>query len=158
MKKHWKYLQYVLRHKWYVFLECAKFGLYWQGITHDWSKFLLSEWIPYANYFYGDSETKKHGYYNPSTSTYEFNLAWLKHQHRNPHHWQYWMLKMDEEEDDILTMLDKYRKEMLCDWIGASRAQGFGNDIIDWYMKHEKDIHLHPETREWVEYQLGFLP
>ncbi len=31
----------------------SEIGLIWQGITHDWSKFLPSEWIPYAEYFYG---------------------------------------------------------------------------------------------------------
>lgn len=48
-----KYLGYLLRHKWYVGIECFKRGLYWRGIKHDWSKFLPSEFVPYANYFYG---------------------------------------------------------------------------------------------------------
>jgi len=53
MKKYLQYLSYVLRHKWHVSLECFHHGLYWRGITHDLSKFLPDEFIPYARYFYG---------------------------------------------------------------------------------------------------------
>ena len=53
MKPHWIYLQYVLRHKWYVFQECLKYGLIWEGIVHDLSKFRPSEWFPYVEFLYG---------------------------------------------------------------------------------------------------------
>lgn len=52
--KHWKYLKYVVRHKWYVFLACRQLGVpLWQSIIHDWTKFLPREWFPYVRYFYG---------------------------------------------------------------------------------------------------------
>jgi len=54
MSKYILYLKYIIRHKWYVGIECFKMGVYWRGITHDLSKFLPSEFIPYAKYFYGD--------------------------------------------------------------------------------------------------------
>ena len=31
MRAHLAYLSYVLRHKWYVLLECAKLGILWRG-------------------------------------------------------------------------------------------------------------------------------
>jgi hypothetical protein len=40
-----KYLNYLLRHKWYVGIECFKKGLIWRGLVHDLSKFLQ------ANFF-----------------------------------------------------------------------------------------------------------
>lgn len=54
MKKYFKFLQSLLKHKWFVFLECCKLGIPWLGIIHDWTKFLPSEFIPYAKWFYGD--------------------------------------------------------------------------------------------------------
>ena len=52
MGKHLKYAGYVFRHKFYVALACFKQGLYWRGLTHDMSKFLPTEWTPYAEFFY----------------------------------------------------------------------------------------------------------
>jgi len=37
--RYLKYLKYLLRHKWFVMLECFKEGLFWLGLTHDLSKF-----------------------------------------------------------------------------------------------------------------------
>ena len=57
---YYKYLQYVIKHKYYVMIECFKVGLYWRGLVHDMSKFRPSEFIPYARYFYGDYPDAKH--------------------------------------------------------------------------------------------------
>lgn len=149
MNKHIKYLQYIFRHKWYVFLECCKCGLIWQGIIHDWSKFLLDEWIPYANYFYG-GDTRKDRFYTPSQGTSEFNYAWLKHQHRNPHHWQHWVLQEDDGGKFAMEMPSKYALEMVCDWRGAGKAQGH-NDTLDWYMRNKNKMILNEFTRNYVE-------
>lgn len=152
--KYIKYLSYVIRHKWYVFLECYKIGIFWQGIIHDLSKFLPSEFIPYANYFYGNDNKKrdKTGYYKPTdTGNKDFDFAWLLHQKRNKHHWQWWILPEDEGRIKILDMPLKYRKEMLCDWRGAGRAQGFGDNTKEWYEKNKDKMLLHKDTREWIE-------
>lgn len=149
MKKYIKYLQYVFRHKWFVFLECARFGLIWQGLTHDLSKFLPDEMIPYANYFYG-GDTRKDRFYTPSQGTEEFNYAWLKHQHRNPHHWQYYILQEDDGGKFPMRIPTKYIFEMVCDWRGAGRAQGF-SDTLGWYRANKDKMVLHPDTRQLVE-------
>ena len=78
MKKHWAYAKYVIRHKWFVFLEACKLGIVWLGLTHDLSKFRLDEWIPYANYFYGKRHNvrDKTGYYKPTdTGDKAFDFA-----------------------------------------------------------------------------------
>jgi hypothetical protein len=111
MKKHFKYLSYVIRHKWFVFLECCKYGIPLRGILHDMSKFKPCEWFPYVESFYGGPHKPLAEY-----STYEktnwwgvverecketidanFSRAWLHHQHCNPHHWQYWILRNDSD-------------------------------------------------------------
>jgi hypothetical protein len=148
MKKYISYFNYVFRHKYFVFVECLKYGLIWQGIIHDWSKFLPGEFIPYANYFYS-GDTRKDRFYTPSQGTDAFNRAWLKHQHRNPHHWQHWVLQEDDGNKFALEMPVKYAKEMVCDWRGAGRAQGF-NDTSAWYLRNKNKMVLHPKTRRLV--------
>ena len=52
-------------------------------------------------------------------------------------------------------MPDKYRREMLADWMGAGRALGKPN-TLEWYTANQGKITLHPETRQWIEEQLGY--
>lgn len=148
--KYLKYLSYVFRHKWFVFLECCKVGLIWRGIIHDWTKFLPNEFFPYVNHDF-ERERDETGYYKPTdTGDLAFDFAWLLHQKRNRHHWQFWILPEDEGGLKILEMPLKYRKEMLCDWYGAHRAQESKGTPRDWYLKHKDKMQLGPETRKWI--------
>jgi hypothetical protein len=168
LRPHFQYLQYVLKHKWYVFQECVKYGLWWQGITHDWSKFLPSEWIPYAQYFYGTHRYEKvseiraveweFGANASQTKEYwkaRFDEAWNHHQKRQPHHWQYWLLTFDTGDTIRLPMPDKYRKEMIADWRGASRAITGSDNTVEWYLKNRNKMRLNSDTQLWVERELG---
>lgn len=146
IKRNLQYLFYLLKHKYYVARECWKLGLIWQGIIHDWQKFLPCEWIPYAQTFYGTGED------HPG-----FNAAWLHHQHYGPHHWQHWLLHEDSGKTITLEMPWKYCQEMLADWRGMSFTL-FGADngrTTAWYLANRKLIRLHPNTRLWIEGQLG---
>lgn len=161
MTKHLRYLKYIIRHKWFVFVECCRLGIPFRGIVHDWSKMLPSEWGPYAQYFYGDdsgegleaierfglAELAPFGFYTKD----RFNVAWLYHQHRNPHHWQYWVLREDDGNTFPLPMPHKYRLELLADWHGAGRAITGKRNTREWYEKNKNKMLLHPETREWIE-------
>lgn len=152
MKKYLKNLSYILRHKWFVFLECYKEKIIWRGITHDLSKFLSSEFFAYAEFFYGKHKHRVEFY--QGGEDIEFDKAWLKHIYKNPHHWQFWILREDEGRTKILEMPIKYRKEMLCDWRGAAKSQ-FGKDNTkEWYYKHKDKMRLAPKTREWIEKKL----
>lgn len=148
-----KYLKYLLRHKWFVMLECFKHGMIWQGIVHDWSKFLPDEMIPYAKFFYG-GDKRKDAFYTPSQGTNDFNIAWLKHQHRNPHHWQHWVLQEDDGDKFPLPMPRKYVFEMVCDWRGAGKASG-NPDTPAWYLRNKNRMILHSSTRTLAEALLG---
>jgi len=103
MLKYFKYLQYLLKHKFYVGLECFKTGLITQGIFHDCSKLLPSEFFPYMYHFYGKKKDRprgkqKEGYYKPTnTGDLKFDTAWLFHQNRNKHHWQFFCLASDSD-------------------------------------------------------------
>lgn len=144
--KHRNYLWYVLRHKWFVLEEGLRLGVpLWQLIVHDWTKFLPSEWFPYARYFYGSGQKQA------------FDVAWLKHQHRSPHHWQHWVLQEDSGDVKVLPMPDKYRREMLADWRGAGRAIHGKDETATWYTGTRQGRRLHPETQAWVEAELGLV-
>lgn len=162
MKKHWLYLKYVARHKWYVFLACLEYGLIWRGIKHDWHKFLPSEWFPYVHFFYGGngkpvSRRDATGYYKPTdTGDAAFDFAWLLHQKRADHHWQWWILPEDDGGVKVLPMSELARKEMVSDWRGAGRAQGKPN-TWEWYATNKEKMQLHPDTRRWVEGEMSRL-
>ena len=156
-----RYLCYVLRHKWFVFLQCCHAGIPWRGLLHDLSKLLPDEFFPYASHFYGpgaegiQTGRDETDYYKPTdTGDAAFDFAWLLHQKRNRHHWQWWCLLEDEGRFKVLDMPLAVRREMLADWLGAGCAQG-KPDVVAWYRKHKDRMRLHPVTRAWVEQQLG---
>ena len=163
IRRHVEYGKYLVRHKWFVTIECFRRGLIWQGIVHDLSKFRPSEWFPYARYFYEPDGTKKtkrdkSGYYKPTdTGDAAFDFAWLLHQKRNRHHWQWWVLPEDNGGTKVLMMWDKYILEMACDWLGAGRAQGVENwqDPTPWYEKNKDKMQLNAVSRLYVESLLG---
>lgn len=169
MKSEIKYLKYLLRHKWYVMIECFKLGLIWQGLTHDSSKFYPDEFFPYAHFFYAKngsinkSTQNKNGYCKPiDTGNEDFDLAWQKHIKRNKHHLQWWIQNTDNEEEKLLPMKEPYLSELLCDWIGAGKAQGHTSpkddpylNVRNWYIQNKENIRCADETRKNIEQRIG---
>jgi len=140
-KKHWAYFKYLARHKWFVFVATRQTGCsLWRGIIHDLSKFSPMEWKAYANTFYANDGSK---IYKPSN---DFNLAWLNHQHKNLHHWQYWILRMDDGSTKPMRMPDKYVREMVADWMGAGRAITGEWEAFEWFNTNKSKISLHHQT------------
>jgi len=140
-----KYINYILKHKWYVFLECCKLGILWQGITHDLSKFSRKEFIPYMKkYTIGLKDEKTDS---------DFCEAWHHHIAKNPHHWEHWTyLEVSEtpngeqdKENIAIKMPKRYVKEMLADWRAMSKTFG-QKTIIEWYEKNITKMVLHNET------------
>ena len=82
----WKHFKTITHHRHLVCLGCFRVGLYWQGLTHDLSKYSLTEFRQGVRYFQGDrspndAERKDRGY----------SSAWLHHKGRNKHHFEYWI-------------------------------------------------------------------
>jgi hypothetical protein len=155
---HLRYARYVLRHKWFVLLAAIRLRIPWLGLVHDLSKFSRAEWGPYARFFHGQTAHSRRdgvGYYKPGdTGDPAFEAAWLHHVQCTKHHWQSYAIVTPEGGISLHPMPDRYRREMLADWQGASRAQGAAS-VKEWYARHHDKLHLHPETREWIEWQLG---
>lgn len=133
-KYYFRYFKYVLKHKWYVMLECWKMGLIWQGIIHDISKFHPKEFFPYAHKFQGGDYAFK--YFEVEN---DFQYAWLRHQHKNKHHWNYWIV--NQIKKDALPMPEKYVKEMVSDWKAMGKM--FGDTAEDFYWKNKEKMILH---------------
>ena len=148
-----KYLKNLLRHKWFVFLEGLKIGANpWLLLIHDLSKFLPDEFIPYAYSFGGRWNYDE----RPKWVIDAFDKAWLFHQRRNKHHWQFWVLIQDDDPTMCIEMPVKYVYEMVADWKGAGRAygktkRGDNPNTTQWYIEHRQKMKLHPNTRELIE-------
>jgi len=138
---HYRYLKYVLRHKWYVLKASRRLGITWRGLLHDLSKFSSKEWSPYVYYFYGSKVIPK---YDAA-----FDKAWLHHQHHNRHHWQHYILHNDDGSIEYVEMPLTYVKEMVADWVGAGLAQG-NPDTQAWWLSNCHKIKLHEKSRSQV--------
>lgn len=121
-------------------------NLEWQiSFDHDQSKLEPDEYEPYDAYFYGGNRSFK--------VVQEYRRAWLLHIHRNPHHWQYWVLINDDpkEGEILIEMSINYILEMICDWWSFSWAKGDLWEIFKWYDEHKNYMKLHSNTRNKVE-------
>lgn len=103
----WKYLMYLIRHTWLVMRGCFRAGLYRQGLMHDFFKFSRAEFGPFIYKFFPPDD----GPVDNRRAEKAFLYAWLHHQHRNKHHWNYWVV--DQSEPCAHPMPDNYLVEMI---------------------------------------------
>ena len=149
----------ITRHKIEVGRLCFRCGLYSQGLRHDLSKYMPSEFLMGVKYYQGtrspnDAEREAKG----------VTTAWLHHKGRNKHHLEYWI---DYSADrNIKTMIgmkmpDNYIVEMFCDRIAASKIyQGDAytdRSALDYYNQGRGKVLLHPYTAEKLELLLKKL-
>ena len=123
--------------------------LEWQiCFGHDESKLKKDEYDAYDAWFYGANRSYQ--------VLCDFRKAFNTHIHRNPHHWQHWVLIHDEpdERETILDMPDNYIIEMICDWWAFSWAKGDLTEIFKWYDEHKDYIKLSDNTRDVVDFIL----
>lgn len=118
---------------------------------HDDSKTKTDEYDAYDAYFYGGNVSY--------AVKQEFNRAWLAHIHRNPHHWQYYVLTCDEpEEGEILIEIPyNYLIELICDWWSFSWKTGNLYEIFDYYEKRKDYIKMNDRSRAELEKLLGLI-
>lgn len=147
MNKFFGHLKTVIKHKRWVGHYCFMCGLYWQGITHDLSKFSITEFGESVKYYTGtrspiDVCKEQTGY----------SEAWQHHKGRNKHHYEYWTDNYDKGTTNI-KMPWKYALEMVCDYLGAGRAYK-GKDFsmkyeYDWWQTKREIAFLHKDTK-WI--------
>lgn len=152
------HLRVVLHHKKEVMKGCFQVGLYWQGITHDLSKFSPTEFGAGIRYFQGTRSPNAR-----ERELYGYSTAWMHHKGRNRHHFEYWT---DVSEDKTRCLVGKkmpprYLAEMVMDRIAASKTYK-GKDYRDSnaleYLNRSRDKEtMHPETYKELKKILTIL-
>lgn len=140
-KKLYGHTKTILKHKFEVVKICFKFGLYWQGIVHDMSKFSPTEFIPSVKYYSGirspiEAEKEDKGY----------SMAWLHHKSRNKHHFWYWVDYNNKQVQSPVRIPLKYVYELLADTIAAGKVYSSNagkewkqSDPYEYYKAHNRD-------------------
>lgn len=114
----WQHLKTVQHHRRLVRQYCFRLGLYWQGLTHDLSKFSPVEFWAGVKYFQGDRSPN-----DAQRRDIGYSASWLHHKGRNRHHFEYWTdYGMNGEGIVGVEMPKKYVAEMFCDRIAACRV------------------------------------
>ena len=80
---------------------------------------------------------------------------------RNKHHYEFWQDNFDNGGTPI-EMPMKYKKEMLCDYLGAGNAY-YGKDFsyqkeLDWWKnKKSKPLAMHPNDKAFIDKHINLL-
>jgi hypothetical protein len=132
-------------------------------LVHDLSKLWPSEFMAYMLYFkttirseeglrlIGEFTLAELAPRGAAIGDY-FSVAWLKHQRRNRHHWEWWVLyDRDYPEGLCIPMPMVDLLEMLADWAGAGRAISGRWEAAEWYLANRGRIRLETDTRVYVE-------
>lgn len=119
MMKAWQHFKTITTHKMWVMRYCFKIGLYWQGLTHDLSKYSPTEFLVGMKYYQGDRSPN-----NAEREDTGMSKSWMHHKGRNKHHFEYW-IDYGINCDTIIKgvpMPRRYVAEMIMDRISASRV------------------------------------
>lgn len=112
-----KHFRTITRHRHKVIANCARAGIFWQGLRHDLSKYSPTEFILGAKYFQGTRSPNE-----KERERYGYSLAWMHHKGRNRHHYEYWNdYNPKSKQIENVEMPIKYVVEMFCDRVAASK-------------------------------------
>ena len=147
----------ITHHRHVVCRECFQVGLYWQGLTHDLSKYSPTEFWVGARYYQGTRSPN-----NAEREDKGLSTSWLHHKGRNKHHFEYWT-----DYDTVTKVLSpikmptKYVIEMFCDRVAASKTyQGdkyTDSHPINYFLRSKKTRLIHPKTSDYIEFLLRML-
>ncbi len=155
--KAWQHFKTITHHRWLVRQGCFRVGLYWQGLTHDLSKYCPTEFRAGARFFQGNrspnaAEREEKGY----------SEAWMHHKGRNRHHYEYWTdMSPVTRRYEPVQMPGKYLAEMVMDRIAACKTYQ-GRNYTDasaylYFANSRERVLMHPETQRQLEYLLTML-
>lgn len=155
--KLWKHFATITHHRHLVLQGCFRVGLYWQGLTHDLSKYMPAEFLTGVHYYQGTrspnaAEREEKGY----------SEAWMHHKGRNRHHWEYWTdLNPATRRYDAVPMPRRYLVEMVMDRRAACMtyekdAYTDGSALAYFLRSRERSL-MHPDTQRQLAYILEML-
>ena len=157
MGSFWGHLHTINHHRRLVRQGCFRMGLYWQGLTHDLSKYAPVEFLTGVRYYQGTR--------SPNTAEREakgYSEAWMHHKGRNKHHFEYWTdINPATRQYEPVEMPRKYLAEMVMDRIAACKTyQGAAYTDASplAYLERAKESRfVHPNTMAQLTYLLTML-
>lgn len=155
--KFWQHFATITRHRMLVLVGCFRVGLYWQGLTHDLSKYTPTEFLIGARYYQGTrspnaAERQEKGY----------SEAWMHHKGRNRHHYEYWTdMNRETRCYESVQMPIRYLIEQVMDRRAACIVYQ-GKDYTDasaynYFMASRERELMHAENRKQLEFLLDML-
>ena len=155
--KAWQHFKTITRHRLIVMAGCFRVGLYWQGLTHDLSKYSPTEFLQGAKYYQGVR--------SPNAAEREvkgYSEAWMHHKGRNKHHYEYWTdMNMERRVYESVPMPRRYLVEQIMDRRAACIVYQ-GKDYtpaspLNYFMKSRERMLMHPQNMQELEYILTML-
>ncbi|MBE5940646.1 MAG: catalase [Lachnospiraceae bacterium] len=147
----------ITEHKLLVMKYCFKLGLYRQGLLHDLSKYMPSEFMAGVKYY--------QGFRSPNNAQKEiegYSAAWLHHKGRNKHHYEYWIDYPADDPENLhgMKMPARYVAEMFCDRVAASRIYKgevyVDSDPLNYFLQRHDHYVMHPDTKKLL-YKLLYM-
>lgn len=151
--KAWRHFKTITYHKWLVLQGCFRVGLYWQGLTHDLSKYSPTEFRVGIQYYQGNRSPN-----GAERQDRGFSTAWIHHKGRNRHHFEYWTdLNRSTGRYESVPMPRRYLAEMIMDrraacmvYEGASYTD---RSALAYFERSLDKTLMHPTLQQ----ELGFL-
>ena len=155
--KVWQHFKTITVHRLVVCGGCFRMGLYWQGLTHDLSKYSPAEFWRGARYYQGVR--------SPNAAERElkgYSEAWMHHKGRNRHHYEYWTdMNSISKTYEAVPMPRRYLAEMVADRLAACKVYEGKNytpeSALRYLMRSKEKNLLHPQTRRELEYLLTMV-
>ena len=155
--KAWQHFKTITRHRLLVMEGCFKVGLYWQGLTHDLSKYSPTEFRNGAAYYQGTR--------SPNTAEREdkgYSEAWMHHKGRNRHHYEYWTdMSLQTRNYESVPMPRKYLVEMVMDRRAACKVYQGSNytdgSAFAYFDKSREKMLMHLKTKQELAFLLEML-
>lgn len=155
----WNHFKTISYHKWLVLKGCFAVGLYKQGICHDLSKYMPSEFLVGVKYYQGTRSPN-----NAEREELGYSSAWLHHKGRNKHHYEYWLdysIRYVNGGMAPAPMPVKYIVEMLMDRIAACKVyqkeEYTHESPLAYYLSGKDPAPLHEKTRMLLEFLLQYM-
>lgn len=157
--KAMEHLKTITHHRYLVRQHCFRVGLYWQGLTHDLSKFSPTEFLVGAKYFQGDRSPN-----NAEREDKGYSSSWLHHKGRNKHHFEYWIDYSRGQERLLggMKMPVRFVAEMFMDRIAACKTyqKDKYTDASPWkYHLQSRLVHeiMHKDSLRLLDHFLKML-
>jgi hypothetical protein len=153
----WKHFCTITKHRMLVASGCFQIGLYWQGLTHDLSKYSPTEFRNGIKYYQGTRSPN-----NAEREDKGYSEAWMHHKGRNRHHFEYWTdISPVSRQYEPMPIPRKYLAEMIMDRRAACMTyQGKAytdGSALAYLEKSLERTRMHPQTLKELTFLLTML-